>query len=267
MLKRYPSKFLLILIICSVWTACQKKVTQEAPIYYPIHTKMDTAVLLVLGQSNAANFGESTYTAKSIGTYNFYLGNFYPLADPLLGAKGTKGSVWSRLGDSLIQKGFAKVVIISPVAIGGTTLAQWKPGGINNHLIVEAIQALQAKALTITHVLWHQGESDNTIHNIFMSAADNAIQYRNGFLELVSQIRSLGVQAPIFTAIATQCSGMPADTMLQKAQRGLSNDTMNIYNGPNTDSLGAAYRFDGCHFSNQGLLKHASMWSDILFAH
>ncbi len=267
MINRYSFNYLFLIIAFLFFCGCHKKSIQDPPIYYPLQTKMDTAVLLVLGQSNAANFGESTYAAKSRGTFNFYLGNYYPLADPLLGAKGNKGSVWSRLGDTLIQKGFAKVLIIAPVAIGGTTLVQWKPGGINNHLIVETINALQTKGLTITHILWHQGESDHTIHNILMSAADNATQYRNNFLELARQIRSLGVQAPIFTAIATQCSGMPADTMLQKAQRDLSNDTMKIYTGPNTDSLGTEYRFDGCHFSNSGLLKHASLWSGILFTH
>ena len=62
-------------------------------------TQYDTLVLLCLGQSNAANAGGTLYRSKCYNTYNFYQGELYPLVDPLLGANGTGGSVWSRLAE------------------------------------------------------------------------------------------------------------------------------------------------------------------------
>lgn len=233
---------------------------------HPAITMMDTAVLLVMGQSNAANFGQTKYGASCSNAINFYNGNFYPLEDPLHGATGDKGSVWSRLGDLLIQKGFAKVVIIAPVAIGGTTLQTWKPGGMNNHLIVEAIDSLKSKHLRITHVLWHQGEANNTVLNPFVSAAQNAQQYRSDFLSLVAQMRSLGVNAPVFPAIVTRCAN-DSDQQLEAAQRNLASDSLGIFNGPDTDLLGNEYRFDDCHFNDSGLKIHALLWADILLSH
>ncbi|MFN8239031.1 MAG: sialate O-acetylesterase [Chitinophagales bacterium] len=254
--------FCLVIYIIS----CDKSSPTHTINCYPNTTQKDTAVLLVIGQSNAANFGLTTHLAACEHVLNFYAGDFYPCADPLKGAAGTKGSVWSRLGDVLIDSAFAKVVIIAPCAIGGTTLQQWKPGGINNHYIIETIQQLQAKGLTITHILWHQGEANNSSALLFSAAQQNARQYQTDFRELVAQIRSMGVEAPVFPAIATQCR-QSADTLLQHAQRELASESAGIFNGPNTDALGDEYRFDGCHFNEEGLNKHAQLWADILLKH
>lgn len=254
-------------VFCLTFIAC-KKTSDTIPVNcYSGETKIDTAVLLVLGQSNAANFGKTLYTSYCPQTINFYQGNYYPLADPLKGANGSAGSVWSRLGDLLIQEGFAHVVIIAPAAIGGTTIQQWKPGGEFNHQITETITSLQSKGLTITHVLWHQGESNNTVLYPLVSAVENAQQYRTDFLELVAQLRSLGVDAPIFPAITTKCATITIDEELENIQRKLANDSLGIFNGPNTDLLGSEFRYDDCHFNDNGLHVHALIWASILLSH
>ena len=229
-------------------------------------TIMDTAVLLVLGQSNAANFGETKYTASCSRALNFYNGDLSHLSDPLKGANGDGGSPWSRLADILLQQRFAKTVIIAPAAVGGTSVEHWKPGGSLNHLITGTIAALQSKGLTITHVLWHQGEADHTLLNPYMTATENAQQYRVDFLELAGQLRSLNVHAPIFVSVATIC-GTSADIELQNVQRDIPNDSLNIFHGPNTDMLGSPYRQEECHFNDDGLMVHALLWSDILLSH
>lgn len=246
--------------------SCTKSPASHTINCYPSLTKTDTAVLLVLGQSNAANFGLTTYNTMCENVLNFYAGDLYPCSDPLKGATGTKGSVWGRLGDMLIDSGFAQVVIIAPCAIGGTTLQQWKPGGINNHYITETIQHIQAKGLTITHILWHQGEANNAGLLSYALALQNAQQYQIDFKELVAQFRSMGVNAPVFPAIATQCR-QSADTLLQQAQRGLASDSLGIFSGPDTDALGDDYRYDGCHFNEEGLFKHARLWANIILKH
>ena len=59
----------------------------------PVH---DTIVLLVMGQSNAANAGEKKYEAHCENTFNYFEEILYPLKDPLKGANGEAGRVWSR---------------------------------------------------------------------------------------------------------------------------------------------------------------------------
>lgn len=257
------------LILCCLGIGilgCSKNLEPHAINCHPAITQTDTIVLLVLGQSNAANFGLTPYSAVCENVLNFYAGSFYPCTDPLKGAAGIRGSVWSRLGDMLVDNGFAKTVIIAPCAIGGTTLQQWKPGGINNHYITETIRHLQSKGLTITHILWHQGEANNAGSLSYPFAQQNALQYQHDFRELIAQIRSIGVNAPVFPAIATQCK-QPSDTLLQNAQRGLASDSLRIFNGPDTDALGDEYRFDGCHFNEEGLYKHAQLWADTILRH
>lgn len=253
--------------------SCNKKQATTPPIVIPpdstcnkVATRFDTVVILALGQSNAANFGQSKYTTTCLNVLNFYQGDFYPCTDPLKGAKGDKGNVWGILGDSLVQTAFAKKVIIAPCAVGGTSIQTWKPGGSNNYLIVETVNYLKTKGLTITHVLWHQGESNNTSSLPLAQRQTLGNQYRNDFLAIVTQLRSLSVNAPVFPAIATRCAQQP-DTVLQRIQRNLADSTLSIFNGPNTDELGSEFRFDGCHFSTEGLKKHASLWKEILISH
>jgi len=41
-----------------------------------------------------------------------------------------------------------------------------------------------------------------------------------------------------------------------------------VFAGPDTDTIGAEDRFDGCHMAESGLQKHAEMWlACILNAH
>src|SRR2546425_3481295 len=54
-------------------------------------------VALVFGQSNSSNSGQTRRTARE-RVYNYYQGKLYLAQDPLLGADGDGGSVWTRLG-------------------------------------------------------------------------------------------------------------------------------------------------------------------------
>src|SRR5205814_7295199 len=57
-----------------------------------------TAVIITLGQSNAANHGEDLYVAtEHVDNLNLYDGLCYQAADPLLGASGCGGNFATRL--------------------------------------------------------------------------------------------------------------------------------------------------------------------------
>ncbi len=226
----------------------------------PVH---DTLVLLVMGQSNAANAGETKYEAHCQNTFNYFEEMLYPLNDPLKGANGDAGSVWSRLGDKIVEHNFARTVIIVPCAVGGTRIEQWIPGEELNHLISETVQHLNNSGLKVTQVLWHQGESNHVLVSGGLTAEQNAANYTTSFHLLVNYLRSAGIEAPIYPAMATRCAGAP-DFVLQEAQRNLADDSLKIFNGPNTDSLDNAYRYDNCHFSKTGLNVHAQLWLEAI---
>jgi len=261
-MKYFYLAFILVLLSFCAKDLPLNQLANQPCITY--HAKHDTIVLLVMGQSNAANAGSELFSSPCINTFNFYQGKYYPLKDPLLGANGNGGSVWSRLGYMLIENNFANVVIVAPVAVGGTTIEQWISGGDLNYLIGETIGHLNAANLTVTHVLWHQGESNNSILYPNSTPAQNAMTYASNFRLLVDHLRNLGIQSPIFPAVATRCADLTPDVYLQQAQQNLAVDSLGVFNGPNTDILGLEYRYDECHFNGEGLDVHAILWLNSL---
>lgn len=260
----------LYILIFSIITLsnCTKKAKDLIECSSDTTTKHQKAVFLVMGQSNAANFGESILDANCNRLYNFNKGDLYQLKDPLKGANGTGGSVWSRLGLFLMQNQFAEEIIFAPVAEGGVPLSSFLPNTALNASMLETITSLNEENHTITHILWHQGESNNSAFaNTGLNAFENAQLYETQFLQLVAQIRSQGVEAPIFVSTTTRCSFLNVDFELQQVQQNLKSDSLKIFNGPNTDILGLEYRYDGCHFNDKGLEKHAEAWLDILLNH
>ena len=212
-------------------------------------------VAIVFGQSNSANYGESRKGAKE-GVYNFYKGKLYRAEDPLLGADGNQGSVWTRFGNKIIDEELYDVVIFISIGVGNTSIARWTAGGDLHSRIINAINEVTQSGLKVTHLLWHQGEADVNI---------SKKEYKIMFMDMVYSIRNKGVEAPIYVSIATRC-GRSILNEIQEAQAELVDISSGIYPGPNTDSLGFCYRYDGCHFSDEGLEKYADLWIEKLRA-
>ncbi len=215
-------------------------------------------VALTFGQSNAANSVQGRHAARA-GVVWFYAGRCYAAADPLPGATGTGGSVWSRLGDRLLATGGPRRVLFAGIAEDGSELARWAPGGDLHARLLHALDDLRAAGLPPTHLLWHQGEQD-------MRLGTAPARYRAEFLALVAAIRAAGVNAPIYVARATYCNGEDSP-QLRAVQQGLIDLPRGIRAGPDTDALrGPAWRRDGCHFNAAGADRHADLWRDALLA-
>ena len=212
-----------------------------------------TMVALVFGQSNSANSGETLYTPKG-NVYNFFNGKCYVASDPLLGTSGGGGSVWTRLGDKLIGQGLYENVILVSIGVGGTEIRRWTVSGDLHRRILDVIFRLKKKHIKITHMLWHQGESDKARKT---SNGD----YMRMFMDMLNGIRKHGIDAPIYVSVATRCGGGGAGYEIQQAQKELVNTDLKIFPGPDTDKLNTLDdRHDACHFSNSGLEKHAELW-------
>ena len=212
-------------------------------------------VILTFGQSQAANNGESQYSSKE-NVYNYYDGKFYTAVDPLLGATRKRGSVWTRLGDKIIEQGLYDNVLFVPIAVGASGIESWSPDGKLYHRITDAIDGLRKYNLEVTHMFWSQGSYDS-----FQHTPEAAEKYKTEFMEMVDGIRKYGVTAPIYVSVGTYSYGN-SDSYIQQAQRDLVNIDANIYPGPNNDEI--KERWDGVHFSNKGLDKLTNLWFEII---
>ncbi len=212
-------------------------------------------VMLAFGQSNSANHGETRYTPKR-NVYNFFRGKCYRASDPLLGATGNRGSIWTRLADRVIEAGLYDTVLIASVGATGTQIARWKSDGDLHDRILSAIDALHSRGFRITQLFWHQGEQDTILDT-------KKEEYQAMFLDMLDSIRKRGVDAPIYVAVASWDDDKFSQAV-QQAQMELPDPGKKIYRGPNTDELvSPVYRY-GVHFSAAGLEKVAQLWLQLM---
>jgi hypothetical protein len=211
-----------------------------------------TAIILVVGQSNAANYVTSRHRA-SAAVYSFFDGKCFRGFDPLPGATGDGGSVWSRMGDALVsEKRFQKVVIV-PAAVADTTMEMWAPGGVLFPLVQHQLSSLAAVGLKPTHIVVQQGESDgNTSDPATYQARANA---------LITFLKD-GANVPTFFAITSGC-GILRNEKLRRAQLAVVRLT-NSHVGVDMDRVTKEYRANICHLNEEGAQKVAHEWALLL---
>jgi len=229
----------------------------------------DTGVFLVMGQSNAANHGSGSYAAReNVYSFDFLRLQAYRAEDPLPGASGSGGCVWTRLGDRLIAEGLYRQVLFVPVAFGGTFAADWVPGGAMNvrtRLALSRLRnALGSHLLNFSAVLWQQGEAEANHTQM------PATEYQSLVHEIAADLRENGVFAPVFVALSTLCEGgehpNKNHAAIRAAQADLANAMNGFLRGPDTDTIGSNDRFDGCHLSEAGLQRCADLWFQTIAA-
>jgi hypothetical protein len=210
----------------------------------------------VFGQSNASNSGESRGEPHA-GVFEVYGGRLYEARDPLLGAAGDGGSVWLRLGALEVTGGHFDTVVLVPFAVSTSEIARWAPGGNLHDALLRVISDAHERGLTFTHLLWQHGEADALAHT-------SGQAYRERFLAMLAAIRRAGVSAPIYVARASRCGRVRPVEEIRTAQSALIEPAKGVLAGPDTDALGFALRYDGCHFSAEGLDRAAELWRDAI---
>ena len=218
-----------------------------------------TAVILIAGQSNAANSGAQRHkTRYPDRVLNFVSGRCYVAASPLLGSNGFAGEYWTLMADELIDEGAFDRVILAPVAVGGSDVAQWRKGGALNASMIPLVQDLVTR-YRVTHVLWHQGESDFALKT-------DPVRYKEQFQSFADTLRANDVDAPVFVSTATRClPGWSDRNAIQMAQQELAAEAPRFRAGVDTDGLLAPQdRYDDCHMADSGEVKSAKAWAAIL---
>jgi hypothetical protein len=220
-----------------------------------------TAVLLVIGQSNAANYQGQRHQSPDDRVVNFAAGQCYRAASPLLGADGQLGETWTLLGTRLVQSGLYRTVVLIPFAVGGSAVRRWAEGGDLNAAMVATLREAAAR-YTITGVLLDQGAADFALH----TPED---RYRSDLKSLIDTTRAAGVQAPFFiTRCSVGAEDWSEDNPIARAQASLAEARLGIFDGPNTDrDITPFDRYDRYHFAASGQEKYANAWLPLLRAH
>jgi hypothetical protein len=225
-----------------------------------------TGVFIVAGQSLAGNHGQSLYTPSNGKAHllNVYNGVVYDSPDPLMGASGSAGSWVSRFSDKLITAGIFTRVIVVPVAIAGTPIADWSPRGPLN-------QRLRVAYLRIRSLGW-VGNADVSIGAILAlgetdsSGGTSQANWQADFSLVKGTLDGLGFTGKWFVAKETMLSNATNST-IQAAQAAVV-DNVRVFAGANTDSLtGGTNRIgDGTHLTDTGNNNNAALWQTVIAA-
>jgi hypothetical protein len=228
-----------------------------------------TAVLLVIGQSNAANHGGQRYRSEhGAHVVNFFDGQCFVAASPLLGSTDARGEYWTQLGNLLITSGKFDDVVIVPLAFSGSEVMRWAQGGDINRLLVNTAKQLELAPYQVTDVLWVQGEID------YVKGTSEDV-YRKRFLSMVHTLRAEKIEAPVYVSITSKCleptnGGFKVDAQdksIVRTQLAMPAIGNGIRRGINTDSLlDEVDRYDDCHMGGSGERKVAEAWADLLLA-
>lgn len=116
---------------------------------------------LLIGQSNMAGRGFLT-EAPEIDTTHIHIlrnGRWQKMFRPVNPDRSFSGTSLAESFAEAYAKKYGVEVGLIPCADGGTSLDQWKEGGLlYDHAVYQA--RLAQRTSTIAGVLWHQGESD-----------------------------------------------------------------------------------------------------------
>ena len=251
----------------------------------PEITGKDTFKLFVWGQSLAANCGHGRYAARNTDITRVYAdGHFYPCSDPIVGADGPGGSVWSRFADSVIGRPInnstVSQVVIGCCAQGSTSINDWAPGGSEAPRLARCLSDYITNVGQPTHLAYSQGESD-----LYTLSTE---QWVDRWQEMLASIRKLGCTSKIWTSIETVCNLRTANDpfdedvirktpdsyvkteigrqSIRTAQRTVGMLGPDTRPGPNLDLIDWHLRAcgDGCHFGERGLAMAAQVWATAL---
>jgi len=214
----------------------------------------NTLVAFVFGQSNSANHGGERYISKDKNVLNYFDGKFYIAADPLLGATGFSGNVWTNVGNKIVENKIADNVVLIPAGVGATSVKEWQDGGRLNKMLKGRLYDAKKMKLNVTYFLWHQGESDNAL---------DPKQYIDGLNNVIALTKIYFPQSKFFVAQASRCGTIASSKELLDAQLKVS-QMVGVFLGPNTDVIDLKDRYDDCHFSGRGLEMHAKGWINSL---
>lgn len=228
-----------------------------------------TGVFVIVGQSLSVNEVPTTRSITQVRNHqlNIYDGIIYNTQEPLLGINVSGGSVtdargtWmSYLGDNLITNGRYDRVVLVPMAVGGTTVAQWADNSLAPYLynnIGTVAKRIRDAGLRCTAIHWGQGESDT-------NAGTSQASYTASLAQVIAKFNNEIPNCPILVAQESYYYGATSPAVLA-AQVAAVNGTT-VFAGENLELLGSSYRYDNTHLNEAGAAQRAIMVEAALVA-
>ena len=225
--------------------------------------------ILVLGQSNAADFSDALYDAKTYVTYydsvgryeKFYLDThdaayspFYTISPDYI---PKRGSVWGKLGDKLNGSANTRIMFDTR-AVGSSSVSAWAPGGRLHGEILDAMNRNQ-----FTAVIFQQGETDN-----FLGTSESS--YQAALEAIVNVIHAKDPNVRIYITKTSKmdfgASVRPWDPVIRAQQNVINKYPGFVRNGINTDLFDDTHRIvnDKNHFNQKGIDAEVNAWYPIL---
>jgi hypothetical protein len=210
----------------------------------------EVIVIMTGGQSNAGNaLSDPLVPAPDSQSYMMHNGSCYPLQDPVLGATGEGGSLWSGLGPALAARRGQPVVFING-AVGGSQVADWldQRSGYFDRL-VRQVAAAKRSGLVVDQVIWVQGETDAAVR---LDPATYVAQMQ-ALVAAFDASGALPADVPWLVFRSTRCKDRPNNgPALDAAITDWAASDPRVTAGPLASALGNDARRDGCHFNARG---------------
>lgn len=219
-------------------------------VVVPCTQPKGTAVIVVVGQSLSVNNVDSIYAPTQALNHQLHIqdGLCYQTKDPMLGINGELGTWMGRLADKLITDGRYTKVVIVPIGVGATTVAQW--AGVLKVRIDFTGAQLAAAGLTCTAVLWGQGESDT-------AAGTTRADYASDLATVISHFNAAMPGCPFFVAREAYYYGVTSPAIL--AAQDAAPNGVTVFSGENVEAIAASGRFDNTHLNATGADQRAAM--------
>jgi hypothetical protein len=210
----------------------------------------EAIVIITGGQSNAANaFSDPVGPDPASRAYMMLDGQCYRLRDPVLGATGQDGSLWTGLGLAIHAQTGRPVVFING-AVGGAQLGDWLDDRSHyRQRLADQSKMARRIGLTPDYVMWIQGETDAAV---LLAPSLYVAQMR----DVIARFDASGAVPPGTPWViyrSTRCKDRRGNGPdIDRAIAVWATGSNRIILGPLASALDDDYRRDGCHFNGRG---------------
>lgn len=230
-----------------------------------------TLVVLVVGQSNSSNYGQTRFDPNmtKVNNLNPYDGLVYKARSPMLGAGHqvfsthlNDGCLWPYVGKLLVDNAVFQRVIFCPVGIGSAASWDWAPSGKYFHRALIGWKRIQdlgydTNVNVTMAVFWCEGVEDS-IEMIDGVAGVTAANFKQNFQDFKSAMIARGFVGQFWMPKETFGGGTVhvAYTPIRTAIDELISANADLHLLGDYDGfIGADYRWErpavnGVHFSN-----------------
>ena len=265
----------------------------DLPVY---NAEPRTAYILMIGQSNIANYGIHTdsYTPRGNVQRLDINGNWEAAVSPAGPNRLATGYNWStgsavdtpggisggnmdgRIGDALIDSGLYDKVYIVNIAVGGVPLKWWLSTALTtdyNKLVPRGEDSFTYKNNRlyerIQFAVDHSKKYKFNFTHVFMDEGETdsllstlPSDYKNQFAQFKNEIKNLGIHAPVYLSKTSYTPSVLTNSTIVNTQQDIINTYVDVYNGPNTDNYITDYRWDTLHFNVAGLDAVGKDWGN-----